>query len=64
MDVRKFPPALAKGFLVLAGLMTAVAVSVHLASYGPDEIAPILMNVALALSPIVFLVFGMHMIDE
>lgn len=58
MDVRKFPAALTKGFLGLAGLMTAIAVCVHLASYGPYEIGPTLMNIALALFPIVFLVFG------
>jgi len=31
---------------------------VHLSSYGPDEIGPTLINVALALFPIVFLIFG------
>jgi hypothetical protein len=58
VDVRKFPPALTKGFLGLAGLTTAVAAGVHLASYGPDQIGPFLINAALALFPIVFLVFG------
>ena len=38
--------------------MTAVALGVHLTSYGPDQIGPSLMNLALALFPIVFLIFG------
>jgi len=58
VDVRKFPPALTKGFLGFAALMTAAAVCAHLASYGPDAIGPVLMNVALVLFPLVFLVFG------
>src|SRR3989442_15983306 len=58
MDIRKFPSALTKGFLGFAGLMTVAALGVHLSSYGPDQIGPSLMNFALALFPIVFLVFG------
>src|SRR5436189_5250212 len=58
MDVRKLPSVLTKGFLGFAGLMTVAALSVHLSSYGPDQIGPTLMNLALALFPIVFLVFG------
>jgi hypothetical protein len=58
VDVQKFPPALTKGFLGFAGLMAGAAVCVHLASYGPDVIGPILMNVVLVLFPLVFLVFG------
>jgi hypothetical protein len=58
MDIRKFPSALTKGVLAFAGLMTVAALSVHLSSYGPDQIGPTLMNFALALFPIVFLVFG------
>jgi hypothetical protein len=42
----------------LAWLTTAAALGVHLSSYGPDEIAPSLINVALALFPIMFLIFG------
>ena len=58
MDVRKLPSGLTKGFLWVASLMTAVALGVHLTSYGPDQIGPSLMNLALALFPIVFLIFG------
>src|SRR5437773_4202596 len=58
MDVRKLPSVLTKGFLGFAGLMTVAALGVHLSSYGPDLIGPMLMNLALALFPIVFLVFG------
>src|SRR5437763_9642717 len=58
MDVRKLPSVLTKGFLGFAGLMTVAALSVHLSSYGPDQIGPTLMNFALVLFPIVFLVFG------
>jgi hypothetical protein len=58
VDVRKFPAALTKGFLGIAGLMTLFAVAVHLASYGPDLLGPFLMNAALALFPIIFLTFG------
>ncbi len=58
MDIRKLPSALTKGFLAFAGLMTVAALSVHLSSYGPDQIGPTLMNFALALFPLVFLVFG------
>jgi hypothetical protein len=58
VNIRKFPPALTKGFSAFAGLMTVAALSVHLSSYGPDQIGPTLMNFALALFPIVFLVFG------
>jgi len=58
VDLRKFPPALTKGFLGFAALMAAAAVCAQLASYGPDAIGPILMNVALVLFPLVFLVFG------
>ncbi len=42
----------------LAWLTTAIALGVHLSSYGPDELGPSLINVALALFPIVFLIFG------
>src|SRR5439155_1387109 len=60
MDVRKLPSVLTKGFLGFAGLMTVAALSVHLSSYGPDQIGPTLMNLALALFPIVFLVGGIR----
>jgi hypothetical protein len=42
----------------LAWLTTAIALGVHLSSYGPDEIGPSLINAALALFPIMFLIFG------
>ena len=42
----------------LAWLTTAAALGVHLSSYGPDQLGPSLINVALALFPIVFLIFG------
>lgn len=58
MDVRKFPAALTKGLMGVSGLMAIAAVGVHIASYGPDAIGPDLMNVALALFPVVFVVFG------
>src|SRR5438874_5761318 len=58
MDVGKFPAPLTKAFMGFAGLMAVAAIGVHLASYGPDEIGPDLMNIALALFPVVFLVFG------
>jgi len=57
-DFRKFPSVLVRAFLWLAGLMFAVALSVHLATYGPDQWGPFLMNAALALFPMIFLVFG------
>jgi hypothetical protein len=38
--------------------VTAIALGAHLSSYGPDEIGPYLINVVLALFPVVFLVFG------
>lgn len=44
--------------MCLSGLMAIAAIGVHVTSYGPDAIGPDLMNVALALFPIVFLVFG------
>jgi hypothetical protein len=31
---------------------------VHLSSYGPDQLGPSLINIALALFPVVFLIFG------
>ncbi len=58
VDVLKFPPALTKGFLGAAVLTTAAAICVHLASYGPSQLGPSLMNIALALFPFLFLVFG------
>jgi len=58
LDVRRFSPALTKGFLGLALLTTAVAFCVHLASYGPDQIGPSLINVAIGLFPVMFVVFG------
>jgi hypothetical protein len=57
-DFRRFPAALVRAFLLVAGLMFAAALSVHLATYGPDQWGPFLMNAALVLFPIVFLVFG------
>jgi len=39
-------------------LVTAVALGVHLATYGPDQLGPALMNLALALFPAMFLIFG------
>jgi len=42
----------------LAWLTTAAALGVHLSSYGPDQLGPSLINVALGLFPIVFLIFG------
>lgn len=38
--------------------MTTLAVCVHLATYGPNQLGPALMNVALALFPTMFLIFG------
>ena len=38
--------------------MTAIALGAHLSSYGPDEFGPYLINVVLALFPVVFLIFG------
>lgn len=58
LDVRRFPPWLTRGFTWLAGLMTAVALGAHLSSYGPDEIAPSLITIVLALFPVIFLIFG------
>ena len=57
-DFRRFPAVLVRAFLLVAGLMFAAALSVHLATYGPDQWGPFLMNAALVLFPIVFLVFG------
>ncbi len=42
----------------LAWLTTAAALGGHLSSYGPDQLGPSLINVALGLFPIVFLIFG------
>lgn len=39
-------------------MTTAAALGVHLSSYGPDQIGPFLINFALALFPIMFLIFG------
>ena len=39
-------------------MTTAAALGVHLSSYGPDQIGPFLINIALALFPVVFLIFG------
>lgn len=58
MDIRKFPVALTKGFLWIAGSLTVLALAVHVASYGPDQFGPYLMNAALFLFPAIFLVFG------
>jgi len=58
MDVRKFSPALTRGFVWAAGLMTAVAICLHLATYGPNQLGQSLMNTALAVFPMMFLVFG------
>jgi hypothetical protein len=58
VDVRAFPRALTRGFTGVAALMTTATLLVHLASYGPNQIGPTLINVALLLFPIVFLVFG------
>lgn len=58
MDVRKFPAPLTKAFVWVAGSMMAVAICVHLATYGPSQLGPSLMNIALALFPFLFLVFG------
>jgi hypothetical protein len=57
-DFRRFPAVLVRAFLLVAGLMFAAALSVHLATYGPDQWGPFLMNAALVQFPIVFLVFG------
>jgi hypothetical protein len=57
-DFRRFPAVLVRAFLLVAGLMFAAALSVHLATYGPDQWGPFLMNAALVLFPMVFLVFG------
>src|SRR4029077_16533825 len=55
---RSLPSGLTRSFMWLAWLTTALALGVHLSSYGPDEIGPSLMNVALARFPVVFLIFG------
>lgn len=57
MDLRRLPAGLTRGFLWFAALMTVAAIGVHLASYGPNQIGPSLMNVALLLFPFAFLVF-------
>jgi len=57
-DFRRLPAVLVRAFLLVAGLMFAAALSVHLATYGPDQWGPFLMNAALVLFPIVFLVYG------
>ena len=58
LDIRKLPSVLTAGFSWLAALMTAAALGVHLATYGPDQLGPPLMNFALALFPAMFLIFG------
>ena len=58
VDVRKFPGRLIRAFLWLAGLMLAAALVAHLATYGPDQWGPFLIKAALALFPVMFLVFG------
>src|SRR5260370_40586631 len=55
---RKLPSGLTRTFMWLAWLTTAAALGVHLSSYGPDELGPFLINIALALFPVVFLIFG------
>jgi len=57
MDLHKLPAAVTRGYFWFAALMMAAAVSVHLASYGPNQIGPSIMNIALLLFPVVFLVF-------
>jgi hypothetical protein len=57
-DVRRLPPALTRGFQWVAGLVAAAAAGVHVATYGPDQLGPNLINAALVLFPVVFLVFG------
>jgi hypothetical protein len=44
--------------MLLAGLVFVVALGVHLATYGPDQWGPFLMNAALLLFPMLFLVYG------
>jgi hypothetical protein len=46
------------GFTVVAAGATIAASVTHLATYGPEQWGSILMNVALALFPAVFLIFG------
>lgn len=58
MDIRTLPSWLIRGFQGIAALTAAAAIGVHLATYGPDQWAPSLINIALALFPVVFLVFG------
>lgn len=38
--------------------MTAAALGAHVATYGPDQLGPFLMNVVIALFPLVFVVFA------
>lgn len=42
----------------LAGLLTLIAAAVHVASYGPEQLGPPLMNIAFALFFAIFPVFG------
>jgi hypothetical protein len=58
MDIKKLPSWLISGFQGIATLTTAAAVGVHLATYGPDQWGRTLINIALALFPVMFLVFG------
>jgi hypothetical protein len=58
VDIRKLPSWLIRGFQGIALVTAAAAVGVHLATYGPDQMGPTLMNTALVLFPVVFLVFG------
>jgi hypothetical protein len=58
VDIRKLPSWLIRGFQGIALVTAAAAIGVHLATYGPDQWGPTLMNFALILFPVVFLVFG------
>jgi hypothetical protein len=58
VEIRKLPSWLIRGFQGIAALTAAAAIGVHLATYGPGQWGPTLINVALALFPVVFLVFG------
>ena len=58
MAIRKLPSWLIRGFQGIAALTAAAAIGVHLATYGPDQWGPTLINIALALFPVVFVVFG------
>jgi len=57
-DARRFPAVVTVAFTAISTLAALVATGIHLATYGPEEWGSTLMNFALALFPVVFLIFG------